>query len=386
LTSAGERFDIQLKGSGRTPYSRSGDGRAALGPMLREYLIAEAMYSLGIPTTRSLAVVTTGEMVRREKPLPGAVLTRLASSHIRVGTFEYAAQQEGEDLIPSILNYTIKRHYPELQGKNNQAVSFLEAVMEKQADLVVNWLRVGFIHGVMNTDNMTLSGESIDYGPCAFMDSFHPGTVFSSIDREGRYAYANQPAIAQWNLARLAETLLPLIDQDIDRAVEIAKETINRFSAIYQKKWIEMMRAKIGLFGEQSGDIELISDLLKWMEDNNADFTNTFLDLSQTEKPEGSPYDLKAFSEWYDRWQARLKEESKSFESALDLMKSTNPVVIPRNHKVEEALRAAVGGEFTPFKKLVAVLKDPYQINEKNIVYREPPKPGSRVYQTFCGT
>jgi len=390
ITPDGRRVDIQFKGSGRTPYSRRGDGRAVLGPMLREYIISEAMHALEIPTTRSLAVVTTGEDVLRETILPGAILTRTAASHIRVGTFEFAAAQGGEAMVEPLLDYTINRYDPELKDADNKALSLVERVMERQADLIVHWMRVGFIHGVMNTDNMALSGETIDYGPCAFMDAYHTNTVFSSIDQMGRYAYANQPVIAQWNIARLAEALLPLIDADMDKAVKKAEETVNRFSRLYKTKWLAMMRAKLGLFGAQSGDEKLISDLLDWMQQNHADYTNTFYDLGRSlttgNKPEGQPYDTKAFTAWYEDWQARLQQNSKPMKSSLCLMKNTNPAVIPRNHKVEEALEAATAGNLKPFHGLLAVLKEPYKDSDTLKPYQSPPAASERVYQTFCGT
>ena len=386
VSSDGARFDIQFKGSGRTPYSRRGDGKAVLGPMLREYIISEAMHHLGIPTTRSLAVATTSETVMRETSLPGAILTRVASSHIRVGTFEFAAAQGDKELVFAILDYTIQRHYPELIGSRNKAVALIQALVEKQADLIVQWMRVGFIHGVMNTDNMTLLGESIDFGPCAFMDSYDPATVFSSIDQMGRYAYANQPRIAQWNIARFAETLLPLIDEDTNKAVEIAEEVVNKFSNIYQEKWLVMMRSKLGLLDNQSGDEQLISDLLNWMKNNQADYTNTFYDLSRTDQPTAALYAQKDFRDWYVRWKNRLTQNGKPLEDSLDLMRNTNPAVIPRNHKVEEALEAASRGEFGNFQNLLEVLKDPYNDRGSLKPYQAPAEPTERVYQTFCGT
>ena len=386
ITPDGKRLDIQFKGSGRTPYSRHADGRAALGPMLREYIISEAMHALGIPTTRSLAVVTTGEDVFRETPLPGSILTRVASSHIRVGTFEFAAAQAGRELAEPLLDYTIERHDPDLKEADNKALAFLERVMERQIDLIVNWMRVGFIHGVMNTDNMTVSGETIDYGPCAFMDSFDPNTVFSSIDHMGRYAYASQPVMAQWNLSRLAGALLSVIDEDEDRAVEMAKETIAKFPALYKSKWLSMMRAKLGVFGTHKEDEKLISDLLDWMQKNHADYTNTFHDLSQEDKSSNKLYDTKTFTDWYGRWEQRLEQNKKPFKSSLCLMKANNPAVIPRNHKVEEALEAANADNYKPFHDLLSALKDPYKDTETHIPYQLPPEPSERVYQTFCGT
>ncbi len=386
VTQSGEKFDIQLKGSGRTPYSRRGDGRAVLGPMLREYIIAEAMHSLGIPTTRSLAVVSTGESVMREQALPGAILTRLSSSHIRVGTFEFAANYENGSSVSSLLDYTLERHYPSLIGKENKAVSLIEAVMEKQAELIVHWMRVGFVHGVMNTDNMALSGEGIDYGPCAFMDSYDPEVVFSSIDRMGRYSYTNQPNIAQWNLARLIETMLPLIDNDPNKAIEIAKETIGQFSRLYKDKGLAMMRSKLGLVSEQDEDEKLIWELLSWMKSNNADHTNTFHDLINSKLPKNELYQQKQFQDWHTKWQSRLEQNNQPLEESLSVMRSTNPAVIPRNHKVEEALEAAHNSDFNPLHKLLAALKDPYKDRKDREEYQKAPEPTEKVYQTYCGT
>ena len=386
ISPDGLRFDIQFKGSGRTPYSRRGDGRAALGPMLREYIISEAMHSLAIPTTRSLAVVTTGENVIRDEVLPGAVLTRVASSHIRVGTFEFVAAQEDTNLLKTLLDYTIHRHYSGIEKAHNKAIAFLSHMMERQADLLVHWMRVGFIHGVMNTDSMAISGETIDYGPCAFMDTYDPNTVFSSIDHVGRYAYANQPGIAQWNVARLAETLLPLIDKNMDAAVQMAEEVINSFPELYQAKWFKMMRSKLGLFGEQVGDAELIKDLLTWMQDSNADYTNTFLELSQEQEPSGDECRVQSFRDWYARWQKRLEQNTESFESSISMMKQSNPAVIPRNHIVEDVLKAASEGNLKPLHQFLDVLKSPYENRRALKNYQFPPTPGDRVYQTFCGT
>lgn len=386
ITPQQQRVDIQFKGSGQTPYSRRGDGKAALGPMLREYIISEAMHYLGIPTTRSLAVVTTGESVRREQRLPGAILTRVACSHIRIGTFEFAAERGGKPLISAIMNYTIDRHYPELRESQNPALDLIQVVMEKQIDLIVHWMRVGFIHGVMNTDNMLLSGESIDYGPCAFMDFYDPATVFSSIDHEGRYAYANQPMIAQWNLARLAEALLPIIHDDAQKAVESAEKIISQFPDIYKHKWLAMMSSKLGLFELWPEDEQLISRLLAWMQSTEADYTNTFRDLSQAAKPEGKLYRQEAFRGWYKSWQDRLKKNPKSLESSSSLMKTTNPAVIPRNHKVEEVLKAAHNGCFKPLHELLAVLKEPYKDRDCLKPFQNPPEPSECIHQTFCGT
>lgn len=385
-TPKGKRFDIQFKGAGRTAYSRRGDGRAALGPMLREYLISEAMYYLGIPTTRSLAVVKTGELVQREMLLTGAILTRVASSHLRVGTFEFAACQSDPQAISALLEHTVQHHYPNIANSPNRAVALLEVVIHQQAELVCHWMRVGFIHGVMNTDNMALSGETIDYGPCAFMDHYDPRTVLSSIDHTGRYAYQNQPSIAQWDLARFAESLLPLIHSDPKKAVRIAEESINEFTLIYHNKWLAMMRAKLGLFGQEQADTQLIAELLTWMKKNQLDYTNTFRDLSQTDKPAGQIYDTKSFSEWYGRWQVRRSNHSASLERSVKLMQATNPAVIPRNHKVEEVLAAAEEGHLSPLQEMLDVLKQPYLTTSRSMPYQIPPSPAERVYQTFCGT
>ena len=386
INPTGQRFDLQFKGSGPTPYSRNGDGRAALGPMLREYIISEAMNALNIPTTRSLAVVTNGNQVYRETALPGAILTRVASSHIRVGTFQFAALKHNKDITQALLDYTIKRHYPEIEEKQNKPLALLEAAVKNQAALVTHWMRVGFIHGVMNTDNMALSGETIDYGPCAFMDTYDPGTVFSSIDHMGRYAYANQPAIVQWNIARLAETLLPLLDANIEKAKELAEEAINGFGAMYKENSLSMLRAKVGLFGEHKEDEKLITDLLDWMQKEGADYTNTFLDLTHETPPKGEPYNNCAFKEWHSRWKARVAKNKQSLDSSLALMRTSNPVVIPRNHKVEQVLDAATNGDLHPLKDLLAALQEPYKYNSNLKPYQSPPTPEEKVCQTFCGT
>ncbi|MGV8949425.1 MAG: protein adenylyltransferase SelO [Candidatus Paracaedibacter sp.] len=386
ITPKEERIDIQFKGSGPTPYSRRGDGKAALGPMLREYIISEAMHYLGIPTTRSLAVVETGNLVMRERQLPGAILTRVASSHIRVGTFEFAAAQGDNNLVQTLLDYTVKRHYPFLAESKHKALNFIEVVMEKQINLIVDWMRVGFIHGVMNTDNMTVAGETIDYGPCAFMDAYNPDTVFSSIDYMGRYAYGNQPKIAQWNIERLAETLLPLIHHDKIKAIDMAGDVTYRFSDIYQQKWLKMMRAKLGLYQSNKIDAEIISNLLIWMEKNHADYTNTFLDLMQDKKPEGKVYAQRSFEDWYAVWKERREHDIKSSGTSLSLMQDMNPTIIPRNHKVEEALKSANNSDFNPFYALVEAIKSPYQHHTHLQSYQLPPHPSERIYQTFCGT
>ena len=386
ISKNNERFDIQFKGSGKTPFSRNGDGRAALGPMLREYIISEAMHALNIPTTRSLAVVKTGEDVVRENILQGAILTRVASSHLRVGTFQYVTARENEKELKTLVNYTIDRHYPNIKTSKNQALDLLKVLMEKQIDLVINWMRVGFIHGVMNTDNMTISGETIDYGPCAFMDTYDPQTVFSSIDQLGRYAYFNQPSITKWNLARFAECMVSLINEDKDKAINMATETINTFEIIYEKKWLNMMRDKLGLFGEDTKDQVLILDLLTWMHLNKADYTNTFCFLMNEKVKNIKSYDDDNFLIWKKRWQERSKINNNTPEKCLKLMRTVNPLVIPRNHKVEEALSAANNNDLILFKKLITILKKPYQ-NQKDIVdYQSPSLVVDKKYQTFCGT
>ena len=386
LSKNNKRFDIQFKGSGKTPYSRNGDGRAALGPMLREYIISEAMHGLGISTTRSLAVVTTGENVIRETPLPGAILTRVAASHIRVGTFQYVTMQDDIKTLKTLFNYTINRHYPELKDSNNQALSLLKIVMEKQIKLVTDWMRVGFIHGVMNTDNMTVSGETIDYGPCAFMDNYNPETVFSSIDQHGRYAYFNQPGITKWNLARFAESLIPLIDNNKDKAIEMATEVINSFAEKYKKSWFKMMHKKLGLLGEDSKDENLIIDLLSWMHQNKADYTNTFCFLMNENIQENKIYNNQGFISWKQQWQERLKLHNNSPEKSLKLMCSVNPLVIARNHKVEEVLKEANNGNLNPFNDFLKVLEKPYEKQTKTNNYQFPAPSSEKKYQTFCGT
>jgi len=388
ITPNGERFDIQLKGSGPTPFSRSGDGRAALGPMLREFIISEAMHALGIPTTRSLAVVTTGEMVfRPPKRLPGAVLTRVAASHIRVGTFEWAAARGDTDALQALADHTLRRHYPEFAHVETPYLAFLEAVMERQAALVAKWLHVGFIHGVMNTDNMAISGETIDYGPCAFMDTYDSASVFSSIDHRGRYAYGNQPTIAQWNLARLAEALLPLLHPDKERAVELANEAIHGFAATFKRHWLTGMRAKLGLFTDEIDDPTLIENLLEWMRQKSADFTNTFRALSAEKLTDDATLADPDFRVWHARWQARLGRQPQSLGAVVELMCAHNPAFIPRNHKVEEALEAATErGDLQVMQRLLTVLAKPYEKEHGHPEYSAPPAPSEHVYQTFCGT
>ena len=384
LVNKNERFDIQFKGSGRTSFSRSGDGRAVLGPMLREYIISEAMHSLNIPTTRSLAVVSTGEKVMRENLLPGAILTRVASSHIRVGTFQYIAAKQNLDELNILIDYTINRHYPEIKSSKNKALDLLNLVMQKQCNLVVDWMRVGFIHGVMNTDNMAISGETIDYGPCAFMDTYDPKTVFSSIDKFGRYAFSNQPPITKWNLARFAECLIPLIHKDENEAIKVASEVIDNFQNIYEEKWLNMMRDKLGLFGKDQNDQKLINDLLSWMEINNADYTNTFCNLMNVNIEDKKVYEDQKFINWVKIWEKRVLMNNNLKEKSLDLMRNTNPTVIPRNHKVEEALNAANEDNIEVINKLLNVLSKPYS-NQKNIENYQSLST-DKEYQTFCGT
>jgi len=384
LVNNSNRFDIQFKGSGRTSFSRSGDGRAVLGPMLREYIISEAIHALNIPTTRSLAVVKTGEKVVRENLLPGAILTRVASSHIRVGTFQYIAAKQNIDDLRTLVNYTINRHYPEINSSKNKALDLLNLVMERQCKLVVNWMRVGFIHGVMNTDNMAVSGETIDYGPCAFMDFYNPKTVFSSIDKLGRYSFSNQPPITKWNLTRLAECLIPLIDKNEDTAIKIATETIDNFQNIYENKWLNMMRDKLGLFGKDKNDLKLINDLLHWMESNQADYTNTFCHLMNINSSNDSKYKDINFINWFKQWENRVLINNGSIEKSINLMKKNNPTVIPRNHKVEEALEAANNNDLSLTNKLLSILNKPYD-NQNDIENYKSPSSNSE-YQTFCGT
>ncbi|MAC67617.1 MAG: hypothetical protein CMK54_06400 [Proteobacteria bacterium] len=386
ITPSGIRLDIQFKGSGRTPYSRNGDGKAALGPMLREYIISESLFNLGISTTRSLAVVSTGEPIMREMVLPGAILTRVASSHIRVGTFEFAAAQSDKNVIKSLIEYTIKRHYPSLINKDNKELTLIRLVMEKQVDLIVHWMRVGFIHGVMNTDNMTISGETIDYGPCAFMDTYDPNKVFSSIDHGRRYAYDNQPKVAQWNLARLAESILLGIESNIEKVLPVAEGIINEFSVVYKKKWLAMMGSKLGLFFLRKDDEKLIYELLDWMEKNNADFTKTFRDLSNATYPHSKIFDDNQFRQWFDRWQNRLKYNDRSLQSAISLMKSVNPNIIPRNHIVDQVLKSAESGDFKPLSDLLIAIKEPYKERTSISKYEDLPKPNEQILHTYCGT
>jgi serine/tyrosine/threonine adenylyltransferase len=401
----GRRRDIQLKGAGQTPFARGGDGRAALGPILREYLVSEAIHALGIPGTRALAAVTTGEPVYREAVLPGAILTRVAASHIRIGTFQYFAARGDTDAVQCLADHVIDRHgldaikpdaeQPELKKDHLQPyLALLDAVVERQAALVARWMHVGFIHGVMNTDNMTVSGETIDYGPCAFMDAYDPDTVFSAIDQHGRYAFANQPRIAQWNLARFAETLLPLIDPEPQKAIERAREVVMAFSARFDSHWVTGMRRKLGLCTAEDGDMALVQDLLERMHASAADFTLTFRRLCGAAMDQNGHAAVRSlfnphqvYDQWAAAWQARLEREPGTPSERAALMRDVNPAIIPRNHRVEQALAAAVEhGDFAPFEALLQVLSRPYEDRRESMIYAAPPKPGERVFQTFCGT
>jgi serine/tyrosine/threonine adenylyltransferase len=375
LAPDGRRFDIQLKGSGRTPFSRGGDGKAAVGPMLREYLISEFMAAMGVPTTRSLAVVTTGEEIWRETKLPGAVLARVAASHLRVGTFQFFAARGDQANVRALADHAIARHYPALAGTDAPYLAFLDAVIDSQARLIAEWMGLGFIHGVMNTDNMAISGETIDYGPCAFMEGYAPGTVFSSIDHQGRYAYANQPLILGWNLARLAETLLPLLDPDETRAVDLANGRLGGIAARYREARLAMMRRKLGLLGEEAGDESLADDLLSAME--GADWTLTFRRLADAAALRPLFGDFGRMEAWLPRWRARAGD------GAAERIARANPAVIPRNHKVEEALAAATAGDMAPFEALLSAVQDPFAERE---AFMLPAPTGFGAYVTFCGT
>jgi len=394
LDRRGRRLDLHLKGSGRTPFARGGDGLAAVGPMLREYVMGEAMHALGIPTTRALAVVATGGEVERETLLPGAVLSRVAASHLRVGTFQYAAATGDVEVIRALADYAIKRHYPEAADAENPYLDFYRRVVDAQASLLAQWMLVGFIHGVMNTDNTTISGETIDYGPCAFMDAYDPATVFSSIDHAGRYAYGNQPNIAQWNLARLAETLIPLIAQsdsteDIDAAIKVATEAVNSYAAAFEGYWTRGLAAKFGLSGD--GDRDLANDALRLLQGNGVDFTGFFRSLSSVVRGDGAPAralfgEPEAFDDWVLRWEALLPAASADRAAVADAMDRVNPVYIPRNHLVEEALTAATAGDRAPFERLLEVLLRPFDERPDLERYAEPAPAGCAPHVTFCGT
>jgi uncharacterized protein YdiU (UPF0061 family) len=386
IDRAGQRRDLQWKGAGPTPFSRRGDGRAALGPVLREYLVSEAMHALGIPTTRALAAATTGERVLRDDgPLPGAVLIRVASSHVRIGTFEFFAARGDIEGVRTLADYVIDRHYPALRDTADRYFGLLQGVIERQCALVAQWMQVGFIHGVMNTDNMTVSGETIDFGPCAFMDEYDPATVFSYIDRRGRYAYGNQPAILQWNLARLAETLLPLIDADTDVAIARATAAVEAIPSRFGERWLQGFRGKLGLRNAADGDDTLVHDLLQLMQAEQADFTNTFRALGEaTDSPDVLP---ASFGEWHRVWRSRLEQEPDGIRAAAVRLQRTNPAFIPRNHRIETIIAAAVErGDFAPFHALHTVLSRPFDDQPGAAHWREPPRPDERVRNTFCGT
>ncbi len=389
----GWRRDIQLKGAGRTPFGRGGDGRAPVGPALREYLVSEAMHALGVPTTRALALVTTGEPVIRETALPGAVITRVASSHIRVGTFQFFAARDNRENLRRLADYAIERHYPEVAQSDNPYRALLEAVCTRQAELVADWMAVGFIHGVMNTDNVAIAGETLDYGPCAFMDTYHPDTVFSSIDRGGRYAYRQQPVIAQWDLARFAESILPLLHEDESTAIEEAKAIINDFPSVYLRAWLTRMRAKLGLETEEDGDQDLVEDLLALMARDRVDFTRAFRRLAEAaENPMNNERVAELFAstadwyEWEERWRHRLDRDAASAVDSAARMRSVNPAVIPRNHRVEDAIASAVNGDFALFEQLHERLSRPFEDDAVDDEFLAPPVDGEAVQQTFCGT
>ncbi|SEA74057.1 protein adenylyltransferase SelO [Rubrimonas cliftonensis] len=386
----GLRRDIQLKGSGQTPFSRRGDGRAALGPVLRELIVAEAMHALGVPTTRSLAAVLTGDLVHRETPLPGAVLTRVARSHVRFGTFEYFAAREDDDALRTLTDYVVARHYPDLAGAEFPAAALLEAVVGRTASLVAQWQGVGFIHGVMNTDNMSIVGETIDYGPCAFMDVYHPATVFSSIDAQGRYAYGNQPRIALWNLARLAQALLPLMGEG-DAAVARAQAALDGYPARFEAGWLGVFRAKLGLATAGDGDAALIQDFLTLLAETEADFTNAFRALADAAEGGGEPLAAQVPAQarldpWLAAWRERLAREVVEPAARAASMRRANPWVIPRNHRVEAALASAGEGDLAPLDALRAVLAAPCEAQPEAEAYRAPPRPEEEVRATFCGT
>lgn len=391
LSAKGERFDLHLKGSGRTPFSRGGDGRAWLGPVLREYIMGEAMHALDIPTTRALAAVATGDPVYREEPRPGAVLTRVARSHVRVGTYEYFAARRDTEALHLLSEYVIARHYPEARQSDKPFRTLLEGVIQRQAELIARWLAVGFIHGVMNTDNMSIAGETIDYGPCAFMDAYHPESVYSSIDRGGRYAYGNQPHIAHWNLMRLAECLMPLFNDDPQKALEEAQSVIDTFPDRFKAARLERFRAKLGLATALPGDEGLIADLLQLMAGCRADFTNAFRALCDAATGSDACFivefrDSNAAPEWMRRWRARLQQEPMDADLRASRMRHANPAVIPRNHRVESALAAALEEDLAPLDKLLQVLASPWADTGQNLSYRSPPKAHEVVHQTFCGT
>jgi len=388
LTPNQQRLDIQLKGAGRTGYSRSGDGRAALGPMLREYLISEAMHALGVPSTRSLCVTTSGEAVYREEALPGAILCRVAASHLRVGTFQFAAAEQNPALLIALADYTIDRHFPDLRAEQEPYLALLKSVIDRQAQLLAKWMQLGFIHGVMNTDNMSICGETIDYGPCAFLNRYHADAVFSSIDKNGRYAYGNQPQMALWNLVRLAETMLALIDTNQEKAIELARASLEGFNALYANYWLSGMRKKLGLFNAEDDDQALADSLLQLMQTHQADYTHAFSALCHGAFKPSALYQAPEFRHWVGLWHDRLSRQSQSGEESMQLMQSVNPTVIPRNHLVEDALQQAVyANDLSAFHALLAAVSQPYVASDLNDPYQQAPKAGfDNAYKTFCGT
>ena len=381
-----QRVDIQLKGSGPTQYSRSGDGLAALGPMLREYLMSEAMHALGVSTTRSLAVMLTGEVVYRAQPLNGAVLTRVAASHIRVGTFQYAAAIQDPEALKALADYTINRHFSEISQQANPYLALLEAVIDRQARLIAQWMQLGFIHGVMNTDNMSIAGETIDYGPCAFMNAYSPKTVFSSIDQQGRYAFGNQPMIGEWNLTRFAESLLSLIHEDQSEAIRLASACLDQYQEKFRRDWLNGMRKKLGLFNAEVTDLPLVEDLLMLMYKHQADYTSTFRNLHHPSKLSAGLVGDGGFKSWVTQWNARLSRQSESTQEAQALMDSVNPAVIPRNHLVEEVLESASNGNMAPFHDFLEVLSAPYTEPADKKYLLGADAMYDAAYQTFCGT
>ncbi|MGR3218276.1 MAG: protein adenylyltransferase SelO [Candidatus Anammoxibacter sp.] len=383
VTPRGRRYDIQFKGSGRTPFSRNGDGKSSLGPVIREYIVSEAMHFLGVPTTRALAATLTGDTVYRDQPLPGGVFTRVASSHIRIGTFEYFAARSDRKSLKLLVHYSIDRHYPDIKDEKNVYISFLQKIAHSHACLVAHWMSFGFIHGVMNTDNMSISGETLDYGPCAFVDNFAFDRVFSSIDQTGRYSYNNQISIAKWNLYKLASCLIPLIHDDKEQAVNIIEDSINSYSSVYEEKWIEVMRKKLGLFSPQAGDQSLINNWLRYLEEEDLDFTLSFRKLSE------SPTGLKEtarLKDFLSSRQKRLENQPQDIHESEALMNSVNPVFIPRNHQVERAIQSAYEGDLSVFTDMNHLLKKPFIDQPEYKAYAVAPKPDERIKATFCGT
>lgn len=394
IDAGGNRRDIQLKGAGRTPFSRRGDGRAALGPVLREYLVSEAMHALGIPTTRALAAVSTGEVVNRDTVLPGAVLTRVAASHIRIGTFQFFAATGDDEAVRNLADHVLDRHYQHVRAAENPYLALLEAYTERLAALVARWMQVGFIHGVMNTDNMAISGETIDYGPCAFLDAYNPAKAFSAIDQQGRYAYQNQPGIAQWNLARFAETLLPLLDADRETAIASANAALVTFGHHFQSHWLAGMSRKIGLLAQEDGDLDLVQEFLAILHEGEADFTLSFRTLADAASDSSADAEMRKlfvlpdlYDAWAMKWRARLSRETTDAIERRAVMRELNPAFIPRNHRIEQAIEAAIErDDFSLFEQLTVVLANPYEDQPGFVDYRQPPAPAERVIRTFCGT